>query len=228
MKYFRITYSSDDNEIGFFPQVQAGTVPTTIDDFNFIGYLIFEEANSKTLIPKGHLNKRARKTDLISTSFPGFSGKLFVSAELNEILTATKSKGIQHLKTSLVLQDYSEEEYWIINPYLNSLEFIDFPKSEFVLMDRMLIHVLKEVHFENQEDFLEAYKQNRQDAIEKSYSDHKVLLFEKVAIKDDCNLDFFSLSPVRNSAICFFVSEKLKTTLEKARFTGITFKEMNT
>jgi hypothetical protein len=53
-------------------------------------------------------------------------------------------------------------------------------------------------------------------------------LFEKVAIKDDCNLDFFSLSPVRNSAICFFVSEKLKTTLEKARFTGITFKEMNT
>lgn len=229
MKYYRIVRSLDIKEIGVFPQVQTGIIPTSINDPDFIGAFLFEKAHHEVLLPSGKLDSKAKKTDLLSTSFPGLSTKLYVSADLNEILTATKSRGIQHFKTSLILPDKSEEEYWIINPFITDMEFLDFEKCRFAYTDYMVSRVVENITFENSKELINQYYQKRKDVLNvgEAFREFKHLMIEHIVIKEGFDLDFFSLSPIRPGGIGYYVSDNLKKTLEKAKFTGIRFTEMN-
>lgn len=222
MDYFLIANSTNASEIGVYPQIQTGVLLN-----HDLSSLIFEKAEEGILVPKGELHKKAKMTDLLSASFFGLSSRLIVSQDLHEILLAAKSEGIQHLATSIILPDKSEKPYWVLNPFNTDFNFVDFKKSKFILTNRMLTQVLDEVTFDNAASFIHAYKQNRKDAIEKSFDEHKVLLFDYVAIKEDCNLDCFSLAPIRGVSAGIFVTEKLKKVLLKYHYTGIAFKEIN-
>lgn len=227
MIYYRLYHSINENEIGKFTQVDDAVVPTSVNDINYISRLLFEKANEKTLLPKGILASKAKKTDLISSGFMGFNSRLFVSSKLNNLLSGSNSKGVQSLKTSLIVKKKKEEEYWLINPYLSDLDFIDFNVSSFGFTDAMGNTILEEIKFKSSSDFIRAYNDNKISAIKNPYPNHRPLLITNVVFREDSKLNFFSLASVLYGGIGFYVSEKLKNEIEEAGCTGIVFTEPN-
>lgn len=99
--YYRLHYSYDREIIGKFPQVYEAIVPTSLDDPNYISFLLWEKASNNTLVAKGVLSPHAKITDLLSCAFMGYSGRLYVSLKLKMILQKSYI-GLQFLKTGLV------------------------------------------------------------------------------------------------------------------------------
>lgn len=225
MKYFILNSSINNKIIGVYPQVQTSVIPTTVDDPNFISHLLFEEANGNILLTKPILSNKGKKTDLLSTSSAGMTGRLLVSEKLNHILLDSESSGVQHLKTKLINGGH-EEDYWILNPYYASFKFFDFENSLFSYMDAMCNIEIEKVIFQNSEEFAKAYFDNRISATKNKYPDHKPLLITKLAINNNCVLDFFPITPIKPGGIVFIVSEYLKNKIELANCTGTDFKEI--
>ncbi len=224
MKYYRI-YHSSGKDIGHYPQVFHAELNFHIEDKNSSAKLAFSKASGKTLWPVPKLYGRAKKTDLISISFVSLSNVLFVSAKLYNILSSVECKGIEFIKSEHITKK-GREEYWIINPFLSDYSFIDIKESVFVYTDRMCQQEFETAVFDSVDSFIGEYQQNRIDAIQKGYNDHRPLIIKKIAFRNDCSVDFFSVSGV-SGGIGFFLSEKFKNEIEAEGCTGIVFKEPN-
>ena len=225
-KYYRIYESSESKEIGFFPQVYNAIVDFSIYDKNSAYHLHFSKAHESTLWPIAKLSGKAKKTDLVSHSFMGLTNKLIVSTKLYSIFSASKTEGIQFIKSKLILRKDKEEDYWIVNPYLSEYPFLDAANCEFIYTDAMLTVEMEKLYFESSMSFIQAYLQNQKDAVSIGYPNHKPLRIKKIAFKNENNLDLFCVVGVKNG-IGFFVSEKLKNEIEEAGCTGIVFTEPN-
>ena len=226
MKYFRLFHSAGP-EVGFVPQVYEATVNFDIYHPNSAYHLNFAEADESTLWPKPKLCKRAKKTDLLSVSFMSLSGKLLISSKLNNILSKSKTTGVQSVKAELMVKKGKTEEYWIVNPFLSELSFIDCAYSHFGFMDSMGTNILEEIQFSSPNNFIEAYRDNQKSAIKNPYPNHRPLVINKIAFHENLEIDFFSVMPLIYGGIGFFVSEKLRDEIESAGCTGIVFKEPN-
>ncbi len=224
MKYYRI-YHSTGKDVGYYPQVVHSEFSFHVDDINSSVKLAFSEANDKTLWPVPKLHGKAKKSDLISISSMSLSVTLFISIKLYNILSNVQFKGVQFIKSKLITKT-GQDEYWIVNPFLSDYSFIDVKKSEFVYTDRMGKQEFETIVFESVDSFIKAYQQNQIDAVQKGFNDHHPLIIKQIAIKEDCAIDFFSISGV-NGGIGYFVSEKLKNEIEFNGCTGIVFKQIN-
>jgi hypothetical protein len=225
MKYFRINNASDRKAIGFYPQVSEGIYPTTRDSSNALGMLLYnEKATSNTEIPKGMLHKRAKLTDFLSVSF--LSGSLFLSERLKNIITKYSSQGVQFLNTSIVVREKEDTSFYILYPHQSDYSFLDIEKTEFVFKDIMLKEILNKVEFKSVNEYLLALNENKKDAIRIGFPSFKPLIINKIAIIENCDIDFFSIERVQGG-IGYFVSEKLKVQIEEADCTGIVFTQLN-
>jgi hypothetical protein len=224
MKYFLIQEVVDSKLTGVFPQVQTGKLSEHINNQNGLWQLQLKEANEQTFLPLPFLHRRAKITDLLSVSFIGFSGRLLVSEKLNTLLFSTTNAGVQSLETVVQLYDGSYKKYFIINPYLSDYRFLDFLASNFFYVNQIDDNKIP-VKFISIQDFINTYQANRKSAVTNPYPNHKPLLIQKVVIKENCDLDFFSITPVLPGGIEFVVSERLKKAIVDANCTGIIFKE---
>ena len=214
MNYYRIFRSANSKQIGKYPQVYEAEVPTTVTDANYIVNLQFEKASDDTQLPKGILAAKAKKTDLISATFIGFSSKLFISKKLFEILHNSKFQGVQFLKTALIIQNKGEEEYYIVNPYELHYEYLDFNSSLFNYYPSSFSPVEKQVYFNNVSELITGFKQ---------LVTGQIIRIETPVFIQDCDVDFFPLNWVNDGFTGYFVSERLKDEIETAGCTGIVF-----
>lgn len=226
MKYSRLFHSAGP-EVGFVPQVYKATVNFDIYHPNSAYHLNFAKADESTLWPIPQLSKKAKKTDLLSVSFMSLSGKLLISSKLHNIISKSKTTGIQFVKTELIIKVGKIEEYWILNPFQSDLSFIDCANSHFGFMDSLGRNILEEIQFSSAKDFIEAYKDSQISAIKNPYPNHRPLVINKIAIHENLGIDFFSVMPLIYGGIGFFVSEKLRDEIESVGCTGVVFKDPN-
>ena len=83
MKYWRL-YNSAEKEVGFVPQIIEPVFEGYYSDKNQLWNIFLKPIENTTVIPKGHLQKRAKLTDLMSVGFA--AGNLFVSDKLRIII----------------------------------------------------------------------------------------------------------------------------------------------
>ena len=227
MSFFRIYDSIDSKIIGVFPQVIDGVVPTTRNDPNFIENYNLRKAPASVYLPKGILEKKAKLTDLLTTSFPGFSLNLFVSELLKDIINTSNHFGMQFFESSVIIKSGQEFPYWILHAYEMGYEFLNVADSSFVMLDRKdRSKIMEQVTFNTASD-VQAKYQDIQVRIEKNPNDIKFLVINEVKLKEDIAVDFFPLRTVQYGGIGYFVSERLRNAIEKAGCTGIQFFEIN-
>ena len=197
-----------------------------IYDKNSAYHLNFFEANDKTLWPVPKLSGKAKKTDLVSTSFMSLSNKLLISKKLFSILATAKSPGIQTIKSKLITRGKSED-YWIINPLKSKIACLDLNKSSFAFLHSIGGNIKTNLLFSSFTELNDAFEQNKNDAKSGGLENHKPLIIDVISIKEDCEDDFFVLSPINHGGIGFFVSESVKNKICEAGCTGIVFTEPN-
>lgn len=226
MKFFRLNNSSVVNEVGFFPQVFDAVLNFNIYDKNSAYHLNFAEANDQTLWPIAKLSTKAKKTDLVSVSFMSLSNKLLISKKMFSIIANSSHSSIQLVKSKLITRG-KEEDYWIINPLESKISCLDIHNSSFAYLQSIGSNTKTQLKCNNLEEVDNAFVKNKDDAKSGNLANHKPLIIDTVSIKEDCDDDFFALSPVCFGGIGFFVSEKLKNEIQEAGCTGIVFTEPN-
>ncbi len=222
MKFYRLTHSLDEKEIGTYPQVSNGVIPTTWDDSNYISNFLLKKAPNNVYVPKGILNSKANPTDLISSSFVGFSLNLFTSQKLKEIICDSNYYGIQFFKSSVFLKGDIELEYWILHPYEFGYEALDFDHSTFgILENDISTNIKEEVKLSSPVELRKM--ENKISEIKKINSLYSETLFiQQIVFKDDIDLDFFSLKNI-NGGVGYFLSEKLKFRILDSNLSGMEF-----
>src|SRR3954468_21411083 len=109
MNFLRLRHSSHSKEIGKFPQVAKGEIPTTWDDPNYIGSYGLPNDAHKVLTPTGLLlYKKARLTHLLSSAFAGISGNLLISERLKIIIENSRYLGLHFFPTTVRSSEYGD------------------------------------------------------------------------------------------------------------------------
>jgi len=218
MKYYRFYISAESSVIGKYPQIHQCIVPTTVNDPNYIDNFFWEKVPEFTLLPQGILDRKAKKTDLISVSFIGFSTRLFVSCKLGKILENFNYWGLQYLPTTLIDNNSTKDEYWIINPYYAAYECLDFDSSLFSHYVSSFQPPEKKLVFKNASDFIKV-----QDQLPSG----QFIQIERICLKSDNDKDFFAIKNVSGDGTGYFVSQRLKDKIQDAGCIGMVFKEPN-
>ncbi len=224
MKFYRL-HNSAGPEVGFVPQVVNGIYPGKYDSPNALGMPGRKRADSNTEIPGGIIHKRAKLTDVMSVAF--LSGELFVSPRLADIILESKCEGVQFVGTELVLKNGDKVMYTILHPYLDKYSCLDTDKSEFFLFDSGVRTALQRVYFENTAAYISASIENQNLAPLIGYQQFKPLVINHIGLREDCEIDFFSLFGLRHGGVGYFVSERLKHIINNRKCTGLIFTEMN-
>ncbi|WP_256010315.1 imm11 family protein [Desertivirga xinjiangensis] len=213
MKYFRLKRSSNDAQIGTFPQVSEGVFFTTINDPAFLENIdLFKEIQGNVSVPAAKLAKKAKKTDLVSVSSMGFSGRLFVSNKLKNILGKYAADKVQFLESYLLDKTGEKETYWIVQPLTSDQSYLDFENSD-IWLKSIREGKISKVPLTSLEDFnIQSQKIDLP----------KHLQIEKPAIREEILDDFFILQKV-SAGTGYYVSEKLKSEIENQNCTGIDF-----
>ena len=217
MNYFRIHESCEPDIVGTYPQIQSAVVPTTIDDNNYIGQFNFTELSPGIQVPKGLLDRKAKVTDLVSTSFPGLTDKRFISDKFYNVLSQSKYTGLQFIETLLMVNKTTNYRYWIINPFQSMYNNLDLEKSSFFHHEGSFSPAKKQLYFENAASIAK---------VQNSMPVGHFLKIENVVFKDQLHDDFFCLKIVEGG-IGFYVSEPLKAGIIENNCTGVVFTEPN-
>jgi hypothetical protein len=223
MRYFRIYESSDNKVIGRkFPQAQPYSVATSANDPLFLGHFLMGKAPENAVVPTGMLEKRAKRTDLISTvGYNGFLYNLYLSDKLGQLLLQHKSAYMQFFSTKLYEQNGNEHPYWIVHAHQFSYEMLDLEQS---FVGHYTSINLKELIRRNTITDAEVLKQELAVYLNRTEDDSAVgtICITKPVFKQDMDLDFFALRPVYGGT-GFYVSEALKNQIEAAGCTGMVF-----
>ena len=87
-------------------------------------------------------------------------------------------------------------------------------------------YLLDKESFRNDQEIKQRYKQDRMDALTRQMN-HTPLMLTHITISTDAASDFFALRTLLKGGLGYFVSERLKLTLEKEGITGVEFREVN-
>lgn len=213
MKYFRLLESTNLKEIGKFPQCSGKFVSNWNSNNSLV--LVFKKkvASNNIEIPEFILNDKAKRTDLLSTSFLDFM--LAISTKLKKLIESKNYEGVQFFKSALHCKNAIAEEYWILNPFGFRNEYIDFNSSTIKRSDSQGVSYLKVKDRSEFDGLVEGGKQENKIHVvsaPKLYSDK---------IKED----FFLLDGV-DGGIGYYVSEAFKNEITEAGCTGIAFSEI--
>jgi len=226
MKYWRL-YQSAEKEVGFVPQIVEPIFNGNYNDPNQLWNNMFNKLDNNFIeIPKAHLHKRAKFTDLLSADFT--SDNLFISNRLKDILDHHKKIGVQFFKSEIFDKKGMSIEVYIMHPFKVNESFIDLDETIFqvrnmfgkVLLDEMKIKSLEEYHLKK------ATLINENKTIEDNEV-HKYLTISKIAFKKDSSFTMCSVFDIHYGGIGWYVSETLKQELLNAKCTGMIFRDLD-
>lgn len=218
-------YNSAEKEVGFVPQIVEPVFEGYYTDSNQLWNIHFQRIEANTIIPKGHLHKKAKLTDIMSVSF--LNGQLFFSDKMLSILEASHYKCIQFVKTEIITKTGERIKSNILHPFEADYNFIDTLDSEFWYTNSMLDKLLEQVRFNTGNDYLNAKINNRKEIAKNETMDYKPLIIRKINFNDDMEIDLFSVSGVLFGGIGFYVSQRLKDKILEEKCTGFIFREIN-
>ena len=224
MKYYRITYSFEKNEVGHYPQVQnISWAGMPYEDGAFCNQGYFNPVFDNPAIPTLEFYKSAKITSLIDVVTITDSIYLVISEALLNFLKSKFQGAFQTWKISAKHKEsiYDYHIFFLNNP---KNDFIDYEKSIFRFytkgVDRKRVKLNEDaVMVLNDQDCMDKYRQYPPVGINKPFFEA-----EKLVVNGN-NLDFFrSSSP---TIAGYYVSENLKNEIEKQGFTGIRFLELD-
>ena len=225
MKYWRL-YNSAEKEVGFVPQIVEPVFEGYYTDNNQLWNTYSKKIDENTIIPKGHLQKKAKVTDLMSVGFA--SGNLFLSDKLHNIFGNYCSEGVQFADTGIFTKNGDMIKANIIHPFFTDHSFLDIPQCEFQLSNAMGNDVYDIVKFNSFAEF----RTERQKLINesKNFEDinlHKWLSILKLTFKESTDFGLCSVFDVTYGSIGFYVSQSLKDEILNEKCTGMIFREIN-
>ncbi|WP_336689137.1 MULTISPECIES: hypothetical protein [unclassified Chryseobacterium] len=210
MKYYQLTYSIDNKEIGCFPQSESA------ENYNFM----LSNLSILDINPIPVLKSKAKLTSLI-LSAPITTPKLIIDDDLLFFLESFLSNN-EYLSSKIKVRKGSK----IFDNY-----------NLFILLetsDKIIINYEKSIFFKgSNKDW-----QYKGDIVRLDNYENYMQSIKKECDNDYClktsllNLDFSSIKKdlilIRNSPLIggYFVSEKLKNNIKEKGFTGIAFKEI--
>lgn len=212
MNYHRITYSSNEAEVGrTFPQSHVAKNVISIEDkLHLWKQDLGISLSSNIVLPQPVLHPNAKLTDLISTT--SITLQLIISGKLKAILKSSiRPKTCDLLPVSVWYLNV-EHNYWMLNPVTFDTQLIDFQKSEIWLHGSGNTKI-KQLIFHNYTEFNEY---GQQLALPQR------LFIAKVVFVKKTNQDFIQLRQVAGG-VGYYVSEKLKNEIQSAGCTGINF-----
>lgn len=211
MKYYLISNSAEEKEVGCYPQTSGlfegydhgapnAMENLTSDEFpDFVPDLRFE------------LDEEAILTDIISPSNLDFATGLLMNAKAKQIFDTARICPHKYYDASLKVETTTLTYHWLhlVNP---SFKDIDFPKSHFV---ELLPGNKKTEHSFNKESEFEKVYSSTTNPVRAQ----KIILIES-AKNENYDLFFF---PFIHSGL--IASEQLCQELKKANITGLKFDE---
>jgi hypothetical protein len=217
MKYYSINNSLNNKIMGNYNQVINALHHCDVwENSKFIDRIDFIKIDFEPITSNAILEKKAKLTDLINVSCVGFSLKLLISEKLKVILEKESLNKSQFFKSAVIYKNEKIDNYWITQPYLFSMEYIDFNKS--ILSVRV-----RKPQGGTEKTILKA---NSLNDFFKSLNFHKergeIVSINNIFLNNNVNDDFFMLRYVEGG-IKYIVSEKLKKEIEDAGCTGIEF-----
>nr|WP_314839376.1 DUF1629 domain-containing protein [uncultured Flavobacterium sp.] len=214
MNYYIIQESGNLKIIGKYPQVQTIHNNCHVwDEPKFVEHIHHEKVDFEPITSNAILHKKSKQTDLINVNGAmGFSGKLLISGKLKTILENNRKSGMQFFKAPIIQNDILINDYWLLNMYEFSNEFVDFNKSTIYYRkyNPNEIEDFNIIHKKSLEDF------NGQIKINTMFDEFYLY---SISIKPNIIDDFFQLNFTQK----YVVSEKLKKEIEDADCTGIEF-----
>lgn len=201
-------------EIGKFPQVQSGIFKSTWNAPNSLLVGGPKKINNPDIeVPELAMHRKAKSTDLLSTSFIDF--KLTISDRLKKLIEAKNYDGIQFFPTILYKGDGTQEKYWILHPFGFRNDYINFSSSTIKCVQGIETSYMK---VENMAQF--------NLLTENQIKERKMHIIDTVSLYEaKIKEDFFLLEWV-SGGIGYYVSEALKNEIEKAGCTGMQFIEV--
>ncbi len=222
MKYFKLTNSTDINEIGYYPQddgkiINIGSLGGINGDYS-IGALGKIKQIEK--LPELYLAPKAIETTYItSTAIPPWF--LTIKNDFITFLNDFNIDSYQSWKIKVVHDKIVLTNYSLFHISIPSQDkYIDFEKSEFYLKE---LGNLNKINFPQ----LVSFNDYEEYVIEKDKlrKNEMILMHKRVTINlDKIKEDMFRL--VNTPLGGYFVSEKLKNAIEEKGFTGMRFKEI--
>lgn len=221
MEYFNFTYAVDSKETGSaYPQAEFKN-PKKLDPNPFLlaNMAICGTYPPDNLLPFDYLELKrgAKLTDLMSSSFGG--NGFLMSAKLREIFENSCIKDYKFYDVILFNKDKEIKDYYYFHSASNLSEFIDVEKSKFYIGD-ILRNYIRDLEFtpRNIED-LNKYKKTLPFGEEKIAVEYFYL---KSSFPFD--LDLFQINEFNYD---FFINNRLKDKLEKAKVTGLKILPIN-
>lgn len=217
--YYRIFESCDDKIVGRLPQAKEATVPTTVDDPNYIGSFRLKKAPEDVYLPTLILNYRSKLTDFPMCAYIDSSASRVASKKLKDCLASGNYSGTQFFDISIVDTQSEIHDYCIIHPYEYGFKHLDIQSSRFYIVKDVLHpeDLSLPLDFNTLEELL-AYRAN---------NPMELIMVEHIVMKKNTDVDFFTLGFVPNGGIGYFMSQKMKEKVEQAGCTGIVYKELN-
>lgn len=223
MKYYRIWFTLNSKFRGSNDYIKNYIlkIPNNklfIDEPKFIGMIHNEKIDFEPYLLDIELYTASILNDLIMDGGP-VSKKLITSNKLKSIFKKYRKTGMQFFNINILKNKEIFTDYWLLNMYEFSQEFIDFKRCK-------IIYCKKDDDFDitfsakNLEIKVNSLKEFN-NYIEKAKERLETITIEKLELIN-VNQDFFILKYV-NGGIGYFVSEKIKQDIEDAGCTGIEF-----
>jgi len=216
MRFYRIRHSLNTKVTGKYPQIKDVIYSGNVNNNpKFINALRFKKIEFEPEVPKPILDNKAKKTDLIE-ALPTAPFNFLISGKLKTILQANRKEGLQFFKSSVSYKGIEDTDYWFLNLYIFSNEYIDYKKCVVMYKKKKKEKygtIPISMNFENKTFFILEK--------EKAKINMEAFYIEKLALQN-VEENFFGINDVEGG-VGFYVSEKLKNEIEEAGCTGIEF-----
>lgn len=219
MKYYRISDLIDLKIIGNYPQIENVKCNCDpLEDPLFIDNIGYRKVDFIPKTPIGILNERVKLTDSLTSPAMGYTNKLIISTEFKNTLLQFESDNFQLFESEIEIHKAGKVYYWVLNPINFNYENIDYNKSEIFLITSYFSKG-EILNIKSSQDLIK--EQEKINDLGYPYQLH----IEKLILNSNNNKDFVIIDNVKGG-IGYFVSEKLKTEIERKGLTGILFVEL--
>ncbi|MCF2488012.1 imm11 family protein [Dyadobacter sp. CY347] len=222
MKYYALTYSLNPKLCGPFPQVED---TSSTGNENSIENFDLKFIATDVLVPQVSIYNRAKPTDIISGVSAEFMSNLLVSGKLKNILDKYSPEAFQYFKTVVGHRGSVYDDYWFVHPTRESLESVDFFKSQVIKAPFFELQEGKGITEEvlsviDADGFIQERARNQRDC---TNLDEYIRIANLALLDSDETPQFLYLRFVEG-AFAYIVSETLKQQIIDAGCFGVEFR----
>ncbi|RPD96683.1 hypothetical protein EGM88_10005 [Aureibaculum marinum] len=216
MKYYYLSVSIDFKEVGIYPQSTSFNEIGSVQEYG----LGFNAPINSIKLPELILDNKAKLTNLISVTYINRSVFLILDHSFISMLKSNDSiNDFQYWNLKVLKKNSTINNYYLFHlSYPSDIDIIDFEKSTFELSNDNLGSGIKK-RFEDYIDYKKEW--------DKTINLGNTLKFEKIFLDfRKMNSDLIRILNIDSMFIGYYISEPLKKAIEKERFTGLVFQEI--